>query len=248
MPAAYDTYDYPGYWKKREYEHLSEEIAVKDFLERIDQIGTFLEIGTGYGRLAPSYIFRSKKVILTDPSSKLLAIARTNLKQKNVEFIHSSIENLPSKLRPKSIDVTLLVRVLHHIEKPADAFTIISRLLKDKGYLILEFPNKGHFKAIIKEFLKGNLTFPHDISPKDLTVKRRKKFLPFMNFHPDKITHTLKEAGFEVLQQRSVSNIRSTLLKKILPLSTLILLEKFAQSNLGKLNFGPSIFLLARKK
>jgi hypothetical protein len=53
MPAAYDTYDYPSYWEGRDYEHGSEEIAIKGFLNRIAKIKTALEIGAGYGRLVP---------------------------------------------------------------------------------------------------------------------------------------------------------------------------------------------------
>ena len=54
------------------------------------------------------------------------------------------------------------------------AFETISRLLKKRGYLILEFANKQHLKATISEFIKGNFTFALDIFPKDLRSKRAK--------------------------------------------------------------------------
>jgi len=104
MAAAYDTFDYPSYWIGREYEHRSEVIALKAFLSKIKRIKTILEIGAGFGRLAPIYSYRAKRVILSDPSSKTLKVARNAFKdKKNFRFIHSSLENIPNKLRASSL-------------------------------------------------------------------------------------------------------------------------------------------------
>ena len=75
MGAHYDSYDYPAYWQDRDYEHNSEIEAIKAFLGKIPEINNILDIGTGYGRLTPTYSFRAKKIILSDPSSKLLSKA-----------------------------------------------------------------------------------------------------------------------------------------------------------------------------
>lgn len=249
MSAAYDTYDYPSYWEGRDYEHGSEVIAIKGFLEKIPKITKILEIGAGYGRLVPSYLFRAKRTILTDPSSVLLKLARENLQDKNIKFIHTGIENLPNKIRGKSVDVVILVRVLHHLDDTDKAFAIIHKILKNRGYFVLEFANKCHFKATLLEFLRGNFTFAHEIFPKDLRTKRSKKKgdIPFLNFHPDVIKDKLKEAGFNIITTRSASNFRSSFLKNILPTSLLLSIEKFLQPILAKVNFGPSIFILVQK-
>ena len=250
MAAAYDTYDYPSYWENREYEHASETLILKCFLAKIPQIKTLLDLGAGFGRLTPVYIFRAKKTILSDPSAKLLKIARKKYQGKSVRFIQSSLENLPQRVRGKSIDLILLVRVLHHIQEPEKAIIIINKLLKKNGYLILEFANKSHFKALVHEIFKGNLTFPLDIFPKDLSKKKRKKkkTLPFVNYHPDAIIEMLESNGFEILEKRSASNVRSVLLKRLLPLEFLLTLERKLQKPFGTINFGPSIFILAKKK
>lgn len=250
MPAAYDTYDYPSYWENRDYEHGSEVIAIKCFLEKIPIIGRILEIGAGYGRLAPLYLFRAKKTILTDPSSVLLKLARENLQYESIKFIHTGIENLPNKIRSKSVDVAILVRVLHHLDDTDKAFTIIHKILKDKGYLILEFANKCHFKAQFLEFLQGNFTFSLEIFPKDLRTKQSKKkgTIPFLNFHPDIIKRKLEDAGFNIIETRSVSNFRASFLKNILPTSFLLSIEKFLQPILARTKFGPSIFVLVQKQ
>ena len=250
MPAAYDSFNYPSYWIGREYEHKSETIALKEFLSRIRKIATTIEIGTGFGRLVPIYAFRSKKVILTDPSSKLLKIAKEVFgKQKKIKFIHSSLENLPGKIRTASADLIIMVRVVHHIKNLDIVFNNLNRLLKTGGYLVFEFANKKHWKATFREFLAGNFTFPIDINTSDIGTKKGKKIstLPFLNFHPDRINEVMGEYGFEIIEKRSVSNIRSTFLKKIFPTDFLVFLDKITQKPFSHVDFGPSIFILARK-
>ncbi len=250
MAAAYDTYDYPSYWEGREYEHECEIIAIKAFLTKIKEIDTVLEIGAGYGRLAGTYIYRARKVILSDPSARLLKIAREVYKnQKNIRYIQSGMENLAKKIRRNSIDLVIMVRVIHHLEDPEKAISEVGRMVKNNGYFILEFANKGHFKANIKEFFKGNITFPLDIFPKEIRGRRtRKNTLPFLNYHPDVIKNKLEENGFEIIEKRSVSNIRSPFLKKHLGSELLITISKFLQIPLSYINFGPSVFILARKR
>ncbi len=251
MTAHYDTYDYPSYWEGRDYEHNSEIIAIKSFLEKIPKIRTILEIGCGFGRLTPSYLFRAKKVILCDPSAKLLKLAREkNPQNSNIFYYQASLCNLCEKVRRNSVDLAIMVRVIHHIENIDETFKTISKLVRKGGYFILEFANKKHGKAIFKEIFKGNLTFPLDIFPKDISSpkSKREKKLPFINYHPDTIIQSLKNSGFEIVAKRSVSNIRSSRIKKLLPLPTLLSLERVLQEPLSYIYFGPSIFLLVRKK
>jgi len=251
MPAAYDDYDYPSYWKGREYEHLSEFLAIKSLLLKIPRIEKSIEIGSGFGRLLPSYQFRVKKALLTDPSAKLIGKARAKYKNsKRVEFMQSGIYNLKNRKRGGSFDLALMVRVLHHIEDIDKAFETISHFLKSKGYFLLEFPNKNHLKASIKRILKGDFTFPFNIFPVDIRSKKhiKRKTLPFINYHPDQIYESLKRAGFDIIEVRSVSNIRYPFLKKLLPINMLLDIEKILQVPLSKFNFGPSFFVLTRKR
>lgn len=249
MVAHYDTYDYPSYWEGREYEHLAEVRAIKAFLSKIPKINILLEIGSGYGRLAPFYMHRARKVILTDPSSKLLSLARKNIKDKRVKFTQSTAENLPKKIKPKSVDLVLCVRVIHHIKDVDEFIYLVHKILKKKGYFILEFANKRHFKALISELVKGNLTFPLDIFPKDIRTKKSKREcnLPFVNYHPDEISKKLKDRGFKILKVRSVSNIRSAYLKKHFSTQALLQIEDLLQEPAAKFYLGPSIFVLAQK-
>ncbi|KKU10039.1 MAG: Phosphatidylethanolamine N-methyltransferase [Candidatus Woesebacteria bacterium GW2011_GWB1_45_5] len=250
MSAAYDTFDYPAYWIGREYEHKSEVFALKQFLSKIRKVKTILDIGTGFGRLVPFYSFRAKKIILSDPSSKLLKLARETFKsKKNLKFIHSSLENLPLRVPKNSIDLIIMIRVIHHIRDIETAFGIFGNLLKARGYLIVEFANKRHLKATLRHFLQGDLTFPIDPTTTDIQSRKTTvKSLPFLNYHPDKIDEIMDEYGFDVVEKRSVSNIRSTLLKKIFPVDFLVYVDMLTQKVLSYINFGPSIFVMARKR
>ncbi|MFZ5932678.1 MAG: class I SAM-dependent methyltransferase [Patescibacteria group bacterium] len=250
MAAHYDTYDYPSYWIGREYEHESEVLALKAFLQKIPKIDTILEVGTGFGRLTPAYLYRARRIILTDPSARLLGLTRDKYgNKKGVKIIQTKAENLPGKIRKGSVDLMIMVRVLHHLEDPDNFFDIAQSLVKKGGYLILEFANKKHFKAVLTEFARGNLTFPLDIFPKEVKgfKKRRREAIPFLNFHPDSIRERLKEAGFRIKEGRSVSNIRSPFIKKILPTEILLSLEGLLQRPFYYISFGPSIFLLVQK-
>lgn len=252
MPAHYDSFDYPSYWKSREYEHEAEVIAIRSFLEKIPRIKNILEVGCGYGRLLEYYAHRGKKIVLTDPCVKMLAEAKKRSRTRgttNVVFVQSKVENLGKKFRRNQFDMIIMVRVTHHLENLDEVFEIFEKLLKPGGYLILEFANKLHSKALLKNILVGNFTFPLEIFPTDKRSKKNKqdKTLPFFNYHPDKISDLLHDYKFEIIAKRSVSNVRSTWVKRHFPLAFLLEFEKSTQKLLSSVNFGPSVFLLAKK-
>ena len=250
MPAAYDTYDYPSYWEGREYEHSSEVLALKSLLNLIPTIKSILEVGSGYGRLVPTYAYRAKKVTTLDPSAKLLKMAKRKNPDKKINYLQSTLENLNKKVRGKSQDLVICVRVAHHIKDLDSALTTLNKVIKNNGYLILEFPNKRHAKASFTHFVKGDFTYTADIFPKDLSSKKsvKAKALPFVNYHPDIVKDSLKGSGFKVIKTLSVSNIRSPRIKNMIPTETLLFFEKYLQAPLGTICFGPSIFILAQKK
>lgn len=259
MAADYDNYDYPAYWSGRDYEHESEVVAIRAFLQKIPKIKNMADFGCGFGRLVPYYLHRTKMLTLLDPSRKLLAVAKKALdrhksdwqtKGKKITFVQRKIETINTLYKRPKFDLVIMVRVMHHIVDPKKTIKNISNSINPGGYLILEFANKIHGKALVANFLHGNFTFPIDIFPADrLTAKnKRKKTIPFFNYHPDVMMDILKKQGFKIIEVRSVSNIRSSWAKRNIPISTLVEIEKLLQKPLSKLFFGPSIFILAKKK
>ena len=251
MTAAYDSYDYPKYWQDRSYEHNAEVVALNHFFSVIKKKENLVDIGCGHGRLCQEYMDVFKKITLVDPSKKLLKVAQKECTgEGKLSFVQSTVEEIHNKITSNNYDVALLVRVLHHIDNPDTAFLQVSKLLKDKGYFIVEFANKVHGKALIRQFIKGNFTFLLDIFPNDRRSKKNIKdsTISFVNHHPDKIEDSLAKNGFKIVERLSVSNVRNSFLKNHIPMKTLLVIEKFFQGMFAKINFGPSIFILAQKK
>lgn len=250
MSAHYDSYDYPSYWEGRDYEHRSELICIDEMLGKIKKVKTIAEYGAGFGRLIPSYLYRADKIIISDPSNRLLKLAKFRYSARKIKYIQSRVENIDKKIKKESIDLVILVRVLHHIENLDKAMTAISNTLKPGGYIILEFANKKHLKEIFRQALKGNITYTLDIFSRDIRSKKniKRKTIAFINYHPDFIRHKLNQLGFTILEKRSVSNIRIPFLKRYFTTEGLLAIEKITQKYLSVFSFGPSIFYLAKKR
>ncbi|HNP89581.1 MAG: putative methyltransferase YcgJ [Microgenomates group bacterium ADurb.Bin219] len=251
MPAPYDLFDYPQYWHSRKYEDLAEKMALKKFLDLVGKKESLVDLGGGYGRLTPTYLPYVKKILITDPSQNHLKMARENLsalKSKvKIEYKETSFPDLT--LADSSFEMALMIRVIHHLADSGATIKEISRILKDNGYLILEFANKIHFLAIIKAFLRLDWLFLFNLKPYEQRSRESiaKKRILFLNHHPKKIFQDLRKNGFEIVKYYSVSNFRSPIIKRILPLKILLFLENYCQNLLSFFYFGPSIFVLAKK-
>lgn len=245
--AFYDdpSFNYRQYWHGREYEHLCELIAINRLIEQIpySRRNNLIEIGAGFGRLAKNYSQLFKKCVLLEPSQKLLNEAKKLLeKKKNLVFRQGVGESIP--FRRQSFDLVLMVRVLHHLQRPEKTIKEAYRVLKPGGFLILEFANKIHFKARLMALLKRKSL---DLEPIDIRSPENVAAgtIPFFNYHPLWVERMLEKYGFRIKRKLSVSNFRFPPFKRIIPF--ILWPEKWLQPLLGKFNFGPSIFLLAQR-
>ncbi|KPJ70991.1 hypothetical protein AMJ51_00410 [Microgenomates bacterium DG_75] len=235
------TFDYKRYWQERQYEHQAEELVLKKFFKLIPEKKSLVDIGGGFGRLVPLYAPIFEKTILVDPSKRLLEAAeKLEKKYQNFEAIKGTASKLP--LKEKAYDIVLMVRAIHHLASPDDAFREINRILKPNGYFILEFANKLHFKAILKALFTLNFYYFTDHTP----IEKSDEVI-FYNLHPTLIVSLLRKNGFKIIKAVSVSNFRATFLKKILPLKILLFLENLAQKIYPAYISGPSVFILAQK-
>ncbi len=244
----YPFFNYQKYWESRAYENQSEKIALKKLLSLIPSKKSkkIVDIAGGFGRLTPEYAPSFKKSLLVEPSEKLLQeTQKLQEKYKNFTVKKTSIEKLP--ISNQSFDVALLIRVLHHLKDPEVIIKEINRILRPKGFLILEFANKAHLKNRLKALSCMNLKFLMEHKPKDITQKR--KTPPFLNYHPNQIKTLLLSNGFKIVSHLSVSNLRHSFFKKLIPFKILLLLEKRYQEISATLNtyLAPSIFILAKK-
>jgi len=245
MVAPYDSYDYQRYWEGRDYESICEKVALEKFFREFETRDSLVDIGGGFGRLIPFYRSFFKRCTVLDQSRKLLEIGEK--KFSDVSFVQGSLPNLPFK--DESFETAVMVRVIHHLWNPAPSISEINRILVKKGYLIIEVANKIHLLSRVRAYFSGNFSYVNSLDPIDKrspeSIKENK--IAFVNHHPQKILSDLEKNGFSVLDVLSVSNLRSPFIKRIVPLSILIFLEKQLQKLLGKSLLGPSVFILAQK-
>jgi len=233
--------DYEGsnyqqrFWEEggRAYEDQAEALALKKLLPAKGK--HLLELGAGAGRNTPRYS-GFDQVTLVDYSTTQLSQAIERLGDgKRYRFIAADIYRLP--FGPNSFDAATMIRTLHHFSQPEKALAQVKGCLANGAVFILEFANKRNLKALIR-YLTG-----------------RQKWNPFsresvefaelnFDFHPKSVKSMLKDLGFDIERQISVSYLRAGIFKR-LPMGILMAKERALQSLFSWTAYSPSIFLRA---
>ncbi len=238
------SHNYLHYWEGRDYENESERIAIRRLL-RNKHFKNAVDVGGGYGRLCVFLEQYADKVTLAEPSQQQLDIAKDFLKDHaEIDRVLTQADNL--KLPDNSFDLVTMIRVMHHLPDPSTEFAEIKRVLTDDGYFVLEIANYLHARNRLKHALKGK-RFPQD--PVDIRSDKNKQEseIAFVNHNPKTVIKQLAHAGLRVEKTLSVSNLRSTTLKKHVPQNIMLAVERALQPTLAKAYFGPSTFLLVKK-
>lgn len=239
-----NDYNYLHYWNGRDYEHAAEVIALDKMLKG-KHFKHAVDVGGGYGRLSAVLTKYADKVTLAEPSQAQLDIAEEYLKDfPQVDRKRLQADDLGFK--DGSVDLVCVVRVLHHLPDPSAEFAEIARILEPGGYFFFEFANYAHFKNRIKHAVKRKKLPTEPVDIRSNKSKKEDK-TPFVNHNPKTVRKQLAHAGLKVEKVLSVSNLRSPRLKKVLPHSGLLALERAMQSGLAKTHFGPSTVFLVRK-
>jgi SAM-dependent methyltransferase len=237
-------YNYQDYWQGRDYEHAAEELAIRRLL-RGKKFKHAVDVGGGYGRLSKFLTKFADKVTLAEPSQQQLDIAKIYLKDTK-KVSQKLVQAADLKMKDGSVDLVLVVRILHHLPDPTPEFKEIARILKPGGIFLLEFANDAHFLNRIRYGIRGKKVprTPVDIRSQDNKTNE----LAFVNHHPAVIIEKLQAAGFELEATLSGSNLRSPTLKRIFGKKPLLAVEKVMQPLLAPIYFGPSVWLRLRKK
>jgi ubiquinone/menaquinone biosynthesis C-methylase UbiE len=238
------AFNYQDYWRGRDYEHAAEEAAI-DRLLAGRRFARALDVGGGYGRLSRHLVNYADEVILAEPSEQQLGLARRYLRNAPaVRCLPAQAADL--RLPDESVDVAVLVRVLHHIPDPAPELAEIARVLRPGGTLLLEFANLSHALNRVRYAVRGRRIprMPVEIAA---SAGRALGAVPFVNHHPKALLSMVERAGFAVEAALSGSNLRSAAAKRLLSTSALLWIERRLQPALAPLYFGPSIWLRLRK-
>ena len=99
---------------------------------------TFLDLGTGTGRLLEVFSDQYVSALGVDASHDMLAVARANLSKaglNNAQVRHGDVYAL--NVPPKSFDVVAIHQVLHFLDAPARALAEAARALRPGGRLLI---------------------------------------------------------------------------------------------------------------
>ena len=239
MGHFYDDPDfsYQDYWKNRDYEHQCEILAIQNLLDS-QHFNNAVDIGGGFGRLSQLISKYCRKTVLVEPSAKQRALAKKLLKDTKIKVLAGLSDK--TKLEDSSVDLAVLVRVMHHLPDLNSTLAEVHRILKPDGVAIIEFASSLNLKSRIIGWLSGKPILPVPLDRRRM-ANIRQGSIPFVNHHPITFQKTLIRNGFSIQKILSVSNFRGMPIKSLW-------LEKILQPALGKLYFGPSIFILAKKE
>lgn len=239
------THNYRKYWEGRDYENAAEEMAINRLLEG-KHFKHAVDVGGGYGRLCVLLENYADKVTLAEPSQQQLDLAEEYLKDHpKVDRKLVDADNLGYK--SGTIDLVTMIRVMHHLPKPAPELAEIARVLSDDGYAIIEVANYTHARNRLKHLLKGKKMPLEPVDIRSEANKQKKGEIMFVNHNPHTVIKQLAHAGLKVERILSVSNLRSQGLKKIFPKNVMLAIEGILQPVFGNSFFGPSVFFLVRK-
>lgn len=242
--AAYDdpTLDYRDYWLHRGYEDQAERLAVRRLLAG-RRFAHAVEIGGGYGRLSPLIAEYADAVTLTDNSRRQLGFAESELAGQP-RISRRLMDATALDFADASVDLVVVIRVLHHLPDPQPAFAEIGRVLAPGGVALVEMANQAHAMNRVRHWSHGRRV-PRE--PVDIrsAANRERGSVPFVNHHPAAVADGLARAGLAVERRLSVSNLRSPAVKRVLPARTMLRVERRLQGVLGPAAFGPSLMLLA---
>lgn len=235
--SDYNGYDYKKiFWEDadRKYEDMADRIAIRRLLPT--KMDKFVDIAGGYGRLADEYLDRAKYAMLFDYSKTELAQAH-ELYGNKIHTKAGDIYDLPFK--DNEYDALLMVRATHHFKDMPAVVNELYRILKPNGTAVIEVANKRTLPKMFRYWFKKSDVNPFDRAPSHLKGVDSDGFY---NYHPKMIEQVFKDAGFEIAEVLSVSNFRSTSLKKLFGTKNLVRMEKSAQKVLAPVRFAPSIY------
>lgn len=237
-------HNYLKYWEGRSYENAAEEIAIRRLIKG-KHFKNAVDVGGGYGRLCLVLEEFADKVTLAEPSQQQLDIAKEFLKgHEGIDRKLMQADDL--KFSNESVDLITMIRVMHHLPNPSEEFKEIERVLSKDGVFILEVANLAHARNRIKYGIRGKRI---PVEPVDIRSEenKQKDEIAFVNHNPKTVINQLAHAGLKVDKVLSVSNLRLPGLKKLMPQSAMLSIEKFLQPKLAKTYFGPSTFFLIKK-
>ena len=134
-----DTYD-----RKMEYVVGKElRYAIIQELDRLPELGELVELGCGTGIFTETIARKTKRMVATDLSDTLLAVARARIgDHPKVKFQKENC--MATSFPAESLDTVFMANLIHVIESPGALLQECCRILRKSGTLVIvTFTNHG---------------------------------------------------------------------------------------------------------
>lgn len=135
-PPNYESYDYSKEWVGMRLNDLAEKAVIRSLIRRG---GKALELGGGFGRITKILEPYFDEVVMIDFSNRNIRKASDQLSPHITSLVKTDIRNLPCK--NDLFDLVVMVRIAHHLAKPAQVLDEICRTGKDRATVIISLPN-----------------------------------------------------------------------------------------------------------
>jgi SAM-dependent methyltransferase len=100
-----------------------------------------LELGCGAGFSASYLEGRFRKYLGVDYSEKLIELARTHVREQNVEF---AAENIKDLRMPGAFDGAFMIGVLHHLSDADETVRRVAECIRPGGWFALNEPSSNN--------------------------------------------------------------------------------------------------------
>jgi ubiquinone/menaquinone biosynthesis C-methylase UbiE len=241
QPAICDyegsTYRTDFWTQARVYEDAAERIALGALLPPSGR--RLIEIGAGFGRLVELYAGYDQ-VILFDYSRSMLREARARrgdaAPSGRPRYLYVAGDFYALPFVSGLFDTVAMIRVIHHAQDAPRVLQGIGDIVAPGGTFVLEFANKRNLKAIVRWSLRRQKWNPFHPAPYEFAELN-------FDFHPHWMQSRLREAGFTIRAQRTVSHLRLGVLKRLVPSQWLVKLDSLVQPTGRWWQLAPSVFI-----
>jgi len=247
-PSTRPICDYEGsayrteFWGQgRDYEDGVERVALQRLLPPAGR--RLIEIGAGYGRLAPLYsgydevVFFDYAFSQLEQAQELWGEAGPGGRPRYT-YAAGDFYQLP--FAPGLFDAVTTIRVLHHAADAPAVLAGLAEIIAPGGTLVLEFANKCHLLSILRYLLRRQTWSPFDPAPVEFVALN-------YDFHPAWVRRQLHRVGLAIAKTRTVSHFRLGLLKRLVPTPLLVAMDSLVQWTGALWQLTPSVFVQCKK-
>lgn len=149
--ANYKGFDFRGMWKSREKVTCVESTVLGSLLKE-QNTSRVLDAGFGFGRLYDTIMGNSKEYYAIDVNPESYGDFPARSREKPFFPIVANLYNIPFGY--DTFSGVVMMRVHHHLEKPAEVLSQFWRIIRPGGFLIITFNPRPSISTLLMDVKK----------------------------------------------------------------------------------------------